>query len=71
MFILNTTFGVKVAWKIIQTFLRESTTKKISLTDKAVDPDLFEFAHKSQIEAKYGGDAEGKHFFSANFNYFK
>ena len=49
MFILNTTMGVKFGWNIVQAFMRESTKKKISLTNKASDPDLFNFADRSQV----------------------
>ena len=53
MFILNTTMAIKFAWNIIQTFMRESTKKKLSLTNKSTDPDLFNFAHESQIGIHY------------------
>jgi len=57
MFILNTTLAVKIAWNIIQSFMRESTKKKISLTNNHSDPELFNFADRSQVEEKFGGDA--------------
>jgi hypothetical protein len=58
MFILNTTFAINVAWKVIQAFLKPHTKKKISLTSKSTDKELFELAHGSQVEEKFGGEAE-------------
>lgn len=49
MFILNTTLAVKMAWSIVQAFLREPTRKKISLTNKSSDPELFERVDHGQI----------------------
>ena len=58
MFIVNTTYAIKIAWKVIQAFLKMHTKKKITLTDKSTDKELFEFAHPSQVERKFGGEAQ-------------
>lgn len=58
MFIVNTGMAIKWAWKVIQTFMQPHTKKKISLTDKSTDKELFEFAHPSQVEQRFGGEAD-------------
>ena len=75
MFILNTTYGLKLAWSVIQTFMKTHTKKKISLTNENTDKELFEFAHPDQVEEKYGGNAPDAEVFwppvmpSTNFDH--
>lgn len=75
MFILNTTYGLKLAWSVIQTFMKTHTKKKISLTSDNTDKELFEFAHPDQVEQKYGGNAPDAEVFwppvmpSSNFDH--
>ena len=58
MFVLNTSFGVRLAWKVMESFMAEHTRKKMQLSDKNTTPDLIEAFHPSQLEQKYGGTAK-------------
>jgi len=54
---VNTTYAIQLGWKVVQAFLKPHTKKKISLTDKPFTKELYELAHESQVEEKYGGTA--------------
>mmetsp|Transcript_13665 Transcript_13665/g.15857 ORF Transcript_13665/g.15857 Transcript_13665/m.15857 type:complete len:102 (+) Transcript_13665:499-804(+) len=57
MYILNTTFAIKLAWKVIESFMAVHMKSKMMMTDKSSDPDLIDAFHPSQLEVKYGGKA--------------
>lgn len=40
MFILNTSWTIKMGWKIVEAFLQEHTRRKISLTDSHTHDEL-------------------------------
>ena len=58
MFVLNTTFSIKLAWKVIESFMAVHMKNKMLMTDKNTSPDLVAGFHPSQLEKKFGGKAE-------------
>lgn len=58
MFVLNTTFGIKIAWKVIETFMAVHMKSKMMLSDKNTTDELVSMFHPSQLEEKFGGEAE-------------
>ena len=55
LFVVNCTKGITVPWKGISVFLEDDTVKKINFTNEPKPDGLFELAHPSQIEQRYGG----------------
>jgi len=47
-------------WNLIQVFLDETAKKKIRFIREGNKDEIFTYINKSQIEKKYGGDAEDK-----------
>ena len=41
--VVNTTWGTKILWKVISSFIDPETSEKVHLTDKNTHPDLKEF----------------------------
>ena len=58
IFVLNTTFGIKMAWKVIEGFMAVHMNNKMKLSDKNTDKELLAMFHPSQLERKYGGQAD-------------
>ena len=65
---LNAGFGIRMGWKAVELIFSEATRKKISLTSKAVDPEMLEMIDLDQLEEKFGGTALNveKNFWSMN-----
>ena len=57
MFVLNTTFSIKIGWKVMESFMAEHTKKKMTLSDNNTIDDLTQMFNSSQLEEKYGGSA--------------
>ena len=57
-FYFNTTFGLRAIFAIISPFLDKVVREKTCLKKGMTDPQLLKFAHPSQIEKKFGGEAE-------------
>lgn len=57
MFVLNTTFSLRIGWKVMESFMAEHTKKKMSLSDTNTTKDLELMFDSSQLEEKYGGSA--------------
>ena len=57
MYVLNTTWAIKIAWKVIEKFMADHMRKKMTLSDKNTMDDLIEAFHPSQLETKFGGAA--------------
>ncbi len=61
---VNYIFGMStvlnILWKIIQVFLDETSRKKVRFIKDSNKNEIFTYINKSQIEKKYGGDAEDK-----------
>jgi len=58
MFVLNTSFGIKLAWKVIEGFMAVHMKNKMMLSDKNTNDELLNMFHPSQLEKKFGGAAE-------------
>ena len=77
MYIINVSFIVKIFWKAIKSMIDPITERKIKLLQgNDCKIELFKFINKSQIEEKFGGNAENvkNHFFPPIFpsdEYFK
>ena len=56
-YVLNTTYGMKLMYMFIKTFLKETTTRKFNLTDKPYNDELTALFHPSQLEERFGGAA--------------
>lgn len=57
-FLLHVTWGIRTIYAIVSPFLEKRTKEKITMKKGGINDDMFEMAHPSQIEEKYGGDAE-------------
>lgn len=57
-YFFNTTFGLRAIYALVSPFLDKVTKDKTQLKKEAYNDELLEFAHPSQIEEKYGGEAE-------------
>ena len=57
-FILNASYGVKLTYIFVKTFLKETTTRKFFLTNENTCEELLAMVHPSQLEEKFGGEAE-------------
>jgi hypothetical protein len=57
MFVLNTSFGFKLAWKVIENFISVNMRRKIIMSGSNTDQSLLDEFHPSQLEKKYGGTA--------------
>lgn len=58
MFIINIGSFANVLWKVVKSMIDPSTERKIKLLKNENTNDVFAFINKSQIEKKYGGNAE-------------
>jgi hypothetical protein len=58
MFVLNTTFSIKISWKVMEVFMAEHTKKKMTLSDSNTTEELKSMFDPTQLEIKYGGKAE-------------
>jgi hypothetical protein len=54
----NVTFGLRAIWALISPFMDKFIKHKMVLRKDSIDPGLLAMAHPSQIEEKYGGEAE-------------
>ena len=45
-------------WKVMKTFLDEETIEKINIFDEKVPEPIFQYAHQSQLERRFGGSME-------------
>jgi hypothetical protein len=57
-FALNVTFAIRLIWNIISPFADSMIRKKVRLTKESFHPDFVDMVHPSQVEKKYGGEAE-------------
>lgn len=57
---LNVSWGINVVYKglCLSGFLQEDTRAKMVLTDKTTDADMLNYFHPSQLEKRFGGQAE-------------
>jgi len=55
---LRATFGIKTIWKLISPFVDEKIRSKIVISSEETDEILSNTVHPSQLERKYGGEAE-------------
>jgi len=62
-FILNTTYGLRILYKFISPFLDERAKSKIKLVKGGRDEELINFFHPSQLESKFGGEAEDVEYY--------
>lgn len=60
MIIINVSLIVKSLWNIVKNILDKTTERKIRLinVDQNVNLEVFSFINRSQVEKKFGGDAE-------------
>lgn len=54
----NVTFGLRAIWTMVSPFVDKVIKHKIIMKADGNDPSLLDLAHPSQIEQKYGGEAE-------------
>jgi len=57
-FYFNVTFGLRAIWQLVSPFIDKMIKHKMVMKGDANDPLLGELVHPSQLEKKYGGDAE-------------
>lgn len=57
-FLFNVTFAIRAIYKIISPFLDEKIKQKLVMTKDSQHQDLIDQMHPSQLEKKYGGEAE-------------
>lgn len=55
MYIVNSPKSINMVWGMVKGFLEEATVQKINILSGSVPENLFTHAHKSQIEAFFGG----------------
>ena len=55
---LNVTFGLRALWKILSPFVDTKVKRKVVLASGSTHENLTNCAHPSQIEQKYGGEAD-------------
>jgi len=60
MYVLNTTFSIKLAWKFIESFMAVHMKNKMLMTDKNTSPELLKGFHPSQLEEKFGGESPNR-----------
>lgn len=56
-FYFNVTFGLRAIWTMVSPFLDKIIKHKTCMKGGATDDMLFDLAHPSQIEEKFGGEA--------------
>lgn len=58
--VMNVSFLMKSIWNMIKMMLDESTERKVKLLNNIddVNKELFKFINKSQLEKRFGGEAE-------------
>lgn len=57
-FYFNTTFGLRAIYALISPFLDKAIKEKTCMIKEPYCDELLEFAHPSQVEKRFGGDAE-------------
>jgi len=57
-YIFNVTWGIRTIYSLLSPFLDQKVKEKFVMKKGEYDESLFELAHPSQIEQKYGGEAE-------------
>mmetsp|Transcript_19495 Transcript_19495/g.22687 ORF Transcript_19495/g.22687 Transcript_19495/m.22687 type:complete len:242 (+) Transcript_19495:420-1145(+) len=57
-FILNATFGIRLAYSMVSQFLPEKIKQKVVFSSTAVCKDITKLFHPTQLQKKYGGEAE-------------
>ena len=50
MYILNTNWAIKIAWKVIESFMAVHIKNKMLMTDKNTSEELIDSFHPSQLE---------------------
>ncbi|CAI2369390.1 unnamed protein product [Moneuplotes crassus] len=58
MFLLHVTWGIRTIYSIVSPFLEKRTKEKIIMNKGGYNEEILELAHPSQLEEKYGGEAE-------------
>jgi hypothetical protein len=55
---VNAPWTFSMVWKACKAFVEETTALKINISTKAGDANMWNHIDKSQIEKRYGGEAE-------------
>lgn len=58
MFLLNAGTAVSMMWAIVKMFVHHTTKKKMIFSSKSTEAELQQSCHPSQLQKKYGGEAE-------------
>lgn len=56
-YIVNAPSSIFWTWKVIKSFLDDSTAEKISISKENVDPEIFLHVNPKQLEERFGGKA--------------
>ena len=57
-FLVNVTFSIRAFYKIVSPFLDVKIKEKLIMAKESTHPKIFEVIHPSQVEKKYGGEAD-------------
>jgi hypothetical protein len=55
---LNVTFGLRALWRILSPFVDKKVKRKVVIASGSTHESLTDLAHPSQLEKKYGGEAD-------------
>lgn len=58
MFLLNSGTAVMMMWSVVKIFVHPSTRGKLNFSKTGTDENLQKMCHPSQLQEKYGGEAE-------------
>ena len=62
-FVLNVTFGIRLVYRLLSPFIDEKIKENLKLSKDSTHPWMLEHIHPSQLEQKYGGDANNLDIF--------
>ncbi len=57
-FMLHVTWGIRTIYAMVSPFIQKRSKMKLSMKKGGYNDEIFDYAHPSQVEEKYGGDAE-------------
>ena len=57
-FLVNVTFAIRAFYRIVSPFLDNKIKEKLIMSKDNTHPKILELIHPSQVEKKYGGEAE-------------
>jgi len=57
-FVLNASWGIRAVWRVAQVFVDSKVKQKIGFYDSSSPDDLVKMFHPSQLEKKFGGEAD-------------